>query len=212
MTEMPWRTQYFTVAANGNVAYDPALEGALSGAGIVFAVQTPGPSEIALIPRGCLLVCIAGAFGNTDLVGNLASHAAGLVNWTNRNPFLRGQMEKFLGIHRDRLLPSFHSETFAKWFQRRPRRAVSGSNGHLSATSADISMARCVVIAPIAIMPPRDLAEVAAVVSRLDQVQDSCSSRARHHAYLDRGEDVPGHSSRASQASGGRAVTRTPSQ
>jgi len=59
-------------------------------------------------------------FGDTDLVGRLASWAAPLVNWTNRNPFLRGLMEKYLGVHRDRLLPEFHGETFAKWARKRP--------------------------------------------------------------------------------------------
>ena len=59
-------------------------------------------------------------FGDTDLVGGLASLAAPLVNWVNRNPFLRGLMEKYLGVHRERLLPTFHGETFAKWFRKRP--------------------------------------------------------------------------------------------
>ncbi len=68
-------------------------------------------------------------FGSTDLVGRLASRAAWLVNWANRNPFLRGLMEKFLGIHRDRLLPTFHSQTFARWHRRQLRRAVPVQNG-----------------------------------------------------------------------------------
>jgi Fe-S oxidoreductase len=58
-------------------------------------------------------------FGDTDFVGRMASSAASLVNWANRNPFLRGLMEKHLGIHRDRLLPAFHAETFAKWYRKR---------------------------------------------------------------------------------------------
>ena len=61
-------------------------------------------------------------FGDTDRVGRMSSLAAPLVNWANQNPFLRGLMEKYLGIHRDRLLPTFHSETFAKWFRKRPAR------------------------------------------------------------------------------------------
>src|ERR1700692_3663034 len=47
-------------AAGAETAADPAA--VLAGAGIVFAVQTPGAEERALIPRGALLVCIAGAF------------------------------------------------------------------------------------------------------------------------------------------------------
>ncbi len=59
-------------------------------------------------------------FGDTDGVGRLASWAAPLVNWANRNPSLRASMEKHLGIHRDRLLPTFHTETFAKWLRKNP--------------------------------------------------------------------------------------------
>jgi Fe-S oxidoreductase len=61
-----------------------------------------------------------GMFGDTDGIGKLASWAAPLVNWANRNPFLRGLMEKYLGIHKDRLLPTFHSKTFAKWLRKNP--------------------------------------------------------------------------------------------
>ena len=66
--------------------------------------------------------------GDTDLVGKLASWMAPLVNRANRNPFLRGLMEKYLGVHRDRLLPSFHAETFAKWVRRQPRRKATGED------------------------------------------------------------------------------------
>ena len=61
-------------AAGAEVAADPAA--ALAGAGVVFAVQAPLPEERALIPRGALLVCTAGAFGDPDLVPSLA--AAGI--------------------------------------------------------------------------------------------------------------------------------------
>jgi NAD(P) transhydrogenase subunit alpha len=58
-------------AAGAEIAPDAAA--ALSGAGIVFAVQTPGAEERALIPTGALLVCIVGAFSDPDLVPSLAS-------------------------------------------------------------------------------------------------------------------------------------------
>src|SRR6201994_2216177 len=60
--------------AGAEIAPDAAA--ALNGAGIVFAVQAPGPEERALIPRDALLVCIAGAFADKDLVPGLA--AAGI--------------------------------------------------------------------------------------------------------------------------------------
>jgi len=68
-------------------------------------------------------------FGNTDLMGTLASYAAPIVNWANRNPLLRGALEEYLGVHRDRQLPTFHSQTFARWFRRHSRRAVPARNG-----------------------------------------------------------------------------------
>jgi NAD(P) transhydrogenase subunit alpha len=61
-------------AAGAEVAPDAAAT--LSGAGIVFAVQTPAAEQRALIPRGALLVCIVGAFADPELVPSLA--AAGI--------------------------------------------------------------------------------------------------------------------------------------
>ena len=61
-------------AAGADIAPDAAS--ALAGAGIVFAVQTPEPEQRALMAPGTLLVCIAGAFADADLVPNLA--AAGI--------------------------------------------------------------------------------------------------------------------------------------
>jgi NAD(P) transhydrogenase subunit alpha len=57
-------------AAGAEIAPDAAT--LLKGANIVFAVQTPGPQERASIPRGALLVCIAGAFSDPELVPSLA--------------------------------------------------------------------------------------------------------------------------------------------
>jgi H+-translocating NAD(P) transhydrogenase subunit alpha len=58
-------------AAGAEVATDAAA--VLAGAGIVFAVQTPGAEERALIPRGALLVCIAGAYADPELLPSLAA-------------------------------------------------------------------------------------------------------------------------------------------
>ena len=61
-------------AAGAEIVADPAA--ALTGAGVVFAVQAPLPDQRALIPRGALLVCTAGAFNDPELVPSLA--AAGI--------------------------------------------------------------------------------------------------------------------------------------
>jgi NAD(P) transhydrogenase subunit alpha len=58
-------------AAGAEIAQD--AHAALNGAGIVLAVQTPQPAERALMARGTLLLCIAGALGNPDLVADLAT-------------------------------------------------------------------------------------------------------------------------------------------
>ena len=54
----------------------PDAGAALAGAGIVFAVQMPGPDIRAMIPRGALLVAVSGALGDPALVPSLA--AAGI--------------------------------------------------------------------------------------------------------------------------------------
>ena len=62
-------------AAAGAVIAPDAAE-ALAGAGIVFAVQMPLPEQRTQIPHGALLVCIANAFAEPDLMPELA--AAGI--------------------------------------------------------------------------------------------------------------------------------------
>lgn len=44
-----------------------------------------------------------------------------ITNFVNRHPLARRAMEKLLGIHRQRRLPSFASKTFRKWFRGRAR-------------------------------------------------------------------------------------------
>jgi NAD(P) transhydrogenase subunit alpha len=51
---------------------EPNAAAALAGAGIVFTVQMPLPEQRALIPRGALLVCLANAFAEPDVVPELA--------------------------------------------------------------------------------------------------------------------------------------------
>lgn len=58
-----------------------------------------------------------------DLVGRLSSLAAPLVNAMNRFRPNRVLVEKVLGVHRDRKLPPFASETFADWWRARERKA-----------------------------------------------------------------------------------------
>lgn len=58
------------VAAGAEIAPDAAA--VLAGAGIVFAVNLPEAGELALIPRGALLVATIGALGNPAAAATLA--------------------------------------------------------------------------------------------------------------------------------------------
>jgi NAD(P) transhydrogenase subunit alpha len=58
------------VAAGAEIAPDDAA--ALAGAGIVFAVQMPLLEQLARIPRGALLICVANAFTDAAAVTGLA--------------------------------------------------------------------------------------------------------------------------------------------
>jgi Fe-S oxidoreductase len=53
-----------------------------------------------------------------DEIGKVAALAGPLLNWANTNRFNRRLMERFFGVHRDKLLPRFAAETFASWFRR----------------------------------------------------------------------------------------------
>ena len=64
-------------AAGAEIAADAAA--ALAGAGIVFAVRPPTGAQRALIARGTLLVCIAGAYGDRPLVPAMAEAGIDLV-------------------------------------------------------------------------------------------------------------------------------------
>ncbi|MGE0127876.1 MAG: anaerobic glycerol-3-phosphate dehydrogenase subunit C [Blastocatellales bacterium] len=66
-----------------------------------------------------------------DEIGPLASKMAPLVNFANRNKANRALMEKAIGIHRDKILPSFHAETFERWFRKNVGQAqfVSTASG-----------------------------------------------------------------------------------
>ena len=67
--------------------------------------------------------------GQVDRVGRIGSLLAPLANWALKNPLNRWLMEKVLGLHRQRILPTYASETFRHWFDRRrvPTEAVDGS-------------------------------------------------------------------------------------
>jgi len=56
---------------------------------------------------------------NPDEVGKLASKVPNLVNLTSTNRTSRWLMDELLGIHRDKILPKFHAQTFERWFKQK---------------------------------------------------------------------------------------------
>jgi len=56
----------------------------------------------------------------TDLIGRLSTVAAPLTNWALGLGAVRRVMETVMGVHRDRAIMRFSTETFTRWFQRRP--------------------------------------------------------------------------------------------
>ncbi len=68
--------------------------------------------------------------GNPDLLGRLAGLTPWLANLANRIKPNRWLLEKMLGVHRHKLLPKFHGQSFMAWFRRnRGQYALDGSNG-----------------------------------------------------------------------------------
>jgi Fe-S oxidoreductase len=56
--------------------------------------------------------------GNPDRARRMGAIVPKLANWSCRGRFQRVMMEKLLGIHRDKHLPEFTTETFEKWVKR----------------------------------------------------------------------------------------------
>jgi Fe-S oxidoreductase len=52
-----------------------------------------------------------------DRLGRIGSRFSSLANWGNRLRPNRVLMERFAGIHRDKLLPTFAGRTFPAWFR-----------------------------------------------------------------------------------------------
>jgi len=66
----------------------------------------------------------------TDLIGKAARLAPALMNFANRNRASRILMEKTVGLHRDWVQPTYHSETVGRWWSERGPRS-EGGNGRV---------------------------------------------------------------------------------
>lgn len=63
----------------------------------------------------------------TDLIGKVGSAFAPIVNWLLGLNVIRTLAQPLVGVHRDRQVLSFSSETFARWWGRRGGAGVSAS-------------------------------------------------------------------------------------
>ena len=59
---------------------------------------------------------------DTATIGKLASLAPGTINWALHNPANRTVMERAVGIHREKLMPTYHRQTFPAWWRRHQSR------------------------------------------------------------------------------------------
>ncbi|NUQ80243.1 MAG: 4Fe-4S dicluster domain-containing protein [Bacteroidetes bacterium] len=55
---------------------------------------------------------------NTDFSGKMGTMMAPLTNFANNTKLIRSAMHKIIGIHKDRMLPDFQSETLEKWYKK----------------------------------------------------------------------------------------------
>jgi glycerol-3-phosphate dehydrogenase subunit C len=78
----------------------------------------------AIDAKGRLLRLQDRALGNTDRVGSLSAMAAPIVNRLNQMGLPRSLLQATMGIHKERTLPDYHRQTFARWFKKRPASAV----------------------------------------------------------------------------------------
>ncbi|HEX9758324.1 MAG TPA: anaerobic glycerol-3-phosphate dehydrogenase subunit C [Nitrospiria bacterium] len=53
---------------------------------------------------------------NTDFLGKWSSLFAPMVNWGQKNSFFRKILHSLMGIHQEKLLPTFSQTTFPDWF------------------------------------------------------------------------------------------------
>lgn len=60
----------------------------------------------------------------TDFLGTISTKMAPVVNWTLESKPFRTLMEMAVGIHKDRNLPKYSSETFVSWYRKHKKSEV----------------------------------------------------------------------------------------
>jgi len=68
-------------------------------------------------------------FGNIATLSRLSSGMmAPLANWGVQNPLMKGVLDQFFGISKERSLPQFASQPFTSWFNQRKNGAANGQS------------------------------------------------------------------------------------
>ncbi|MHB1845019.1 MAG: heterodisulfide reductase-related iron-sulfur binding cluster [Deltaproteobacteria bacterium] len=73
--------------------------------------------------------------GAPDLIGPVMTKIPGLANWASHNAWNRKLMELTVGIHRDRNLPEWATETFDAWWEKRQDARGEGPDHPVTETS-----------------------------------------------------------------------------
>ncbi len=69
----------------------------------------------------------------TDLLGKVGTKTASLTNWALRTPLVRKLMERVMGIHHQRQVLPYESETFPRWWTSRVKPHLpSDTNGKVA--------------------------------------------------------------------------------
>ena len=81
----------------------------------------------------------------TDLIGKLGSMVAPLANWMLRSRWVRRVMEPVVGVHRDRHVLPFVSDTLSRWWDRRTHARQVGLSSGKAANGKVVLFAGCMV-------------------------------------------------------------------
>ena len=140
----------------------------------------------------------------TDLIGRLASLAAGPFNWLMKRSLVRRLGQAVAGVHRDRHILPFSAETFPRWFARheRPARPAAPlkkvalfSSCLVNYQATDIGKAAVQVLEKNGIevvLPEQRCCGMPAFdVGDLDTIRQAISANvASLHGWVSRGYDV----------------------
>jgi FAD/FMN-containing dehydrogenase/Fe-S oxidoreductase len=103
-----------------------ACKGCKSDCPVSVDIATYKAEFLSHYYEGRLRPLSAYAFGNIDLLAEVASRAPGMVNLATQWPYVRDLAKFAAGIPKERNIPAFAPETFKAWFRRHKLRSTNG--------------------------------------------------------------------------------------